>query len=153
MTNGNVINTCNVTYINYDSALSLVKDEVDRALSGSPIIIRGYTKHLAESRGKFIRAVSLLACALNKDDLIHTNAVKFAAAIEILHLATLVHDDVIDDADIRRGNPTLQKKYGKRTAVICGDYLLCIALKLAADIPNRQEYLDLNVPDYMTKYA
>lgn len=151
MTNSNVKNDSELSYIAFDKALSLVKDEVDRVLSTSPFIIRGYTKHLMASKGKFIRANSLLTCAQNKDDLIHVNAVKFASAIEILHLATLVHDDVIDDADIRRGIPTLQKRYGKRTAVICGDYLLCIALKLAADVPNKQEYLNLNMPDYMTR--
>lgn len=135
----------------FDDALSLVMNEVDRALSASPSIVRKYTKHLASSRGKFIRAVSLLTCAQDQDGRIHANAVKFAAAVEILHLATLVHDDVIDDADIRRGFPTLQKQYGKRTAVICGDYLLCIALKLASDIPNKQDYLSLDIPDYLTR--
>ncbi|MEN6313092.1 MAG: polyprenyl synthetase family protein [Clostridiaceae bacterium] len=135
----------------FDESLSLVMHEVDRALSASPSIVRKYMKHLASSRGKFIRAVSLLTCAQDQDGRIHSNAVKFAAAVEILHLATLVHDDVIDDADIRRGFPTLQKQYGKRAAVICGDYLLCIALKLAADIPNKQDYLSLDMPDYLTK--
>jgi len=135
----------------FDDALSLVMNEVDRALFASPSIVRKYTKHLASSRGKFIRAVSLLTCAQDQDGRIHANAVKFAAAVEILHLATLVHDDVIDDADIRRGFPTLQKQYGKRTAVICGDYLLCIALKLASDIPNKQDYLSLDIPDYLTR--
>ena len=151
MTNVNARNDSEPAYINFDSALSLVRDEVDRVLSASPFIIRRYTRHLAASGGKFIRGISLLTCAQNKNDLIHVNAVKFAAAIEILHLATLVHDDVMDDADSRRGIPTLQKKYGKKTAVICGDYLLCIALKLVADIPNRQDYLDLNMPDYLMK--
>lgn len=151
MTNGNVKMGGEPNDISLDSALSLVKEEVDRALSSSPFIVRVYTKHLTAARGKFIRAISLLTCALNKEDLIHANAVKLAAAIEILHLATLVHDDVIDDADIRRGLPTLQKKYGKRTAVICGDYLLCVALRLASEVPNKQDYLQLNIPDYMTK--
>ena len=151
MTNGSVRNDSDISYSTLDSALSLVKEEVDRALSTSPIIIRGYTKHLMAARGKFIRAISLLTCAQNKDDLIKTDAVKLAAAVEILHLATLVHDDVIDDADIRRGIPTLQKKFGKKTAVICGDYLLCIALKLAADVPDKQNYQNLNMPDYMTR--
>ena len=76
---------------------------------------------------------------------------KFAAAIELLHLATLVHDDVIDDAGLRRGVITLQKKFGKRTAVICGDYLLCMALELAASISDKEDYLALNMPDYMSR--
>lgn len=151
MINDSTKTCCEISHITFEDALALVMDEVNRVLSASPSIVRTYTKHLAASRGKFIRAISLLACAQDQDDRIHPNAVKFAAAIEIFHLATLVHDDVIDDADIRRGVPTLQKQYGKKNAVICGDYLLCIALKLAVDIPDKQNYLSLNMPDYMTK--
>jgi heptaprenyl diphosphate synthase len=68
-----------------------------------------------------------------------------------LHLATLVHDDVIDDAHIRRGIITLQKKYGKRTAVICGDYLLCVALKIVSTVSNKKDYSNFDVPNYMEK--
>ncbi len=136
-------------YIDLKSALLLAQEEVDRALLSSPAVVRAYTKHLGATKGKFIRAVSLLTCALNRDGLVDVNAAKLAAAIEILHLATLVHDDVIDDADIRRGTPTLQKKYGKRTAVICGDYLLSSALRLAASTQNKRDYLELDMPDYV----
>ena len=45
-----------------------------------------------------------------------------AAGIEILHMATLVHDDIIDDAHIRRGAPTVQAKWGKDIAVFTGDF-------------------------------
>jgi heptaprenyl diphosphate synthase len=149
MTNNNFNQNENTERILYDEALEQVKQEVDRILSKSPLIIREFTKHLMASHGKFIRAISVLICAQDKDDLIHPNAVKIAASIELLHLATLVHDDIIDNADLRRGEVTLQKKYGKRTAVICGDYLLSIALRLAASIPNKKEYLDLQLPDYV----
>jgi heptaprenyl diphosphate synthase len=137
--------------IKFDEAIELVKNEVDHTLSKSPLIIREYTKHLMNSRGKYLRAISVVMSAENKEELIHPNAIKIAAAIEILHLATLVHDDIIDNADLRRGNPTLQKKYGKRTAVICGDYLLSVALSLGASIPNKQDYLNLEMPDYIGK--
>jgi len=150
-TNENTNKLINTELIEYDNAIKLVKQEVDKVLSSSPRIIRGYTEHLMGSNGKFIRALSLLACAEDKDGYIHPNAIKFAASIELLHLATLVHDDVIDNASLRRGSETLQKKYGKRTAVICGDYLLAISLKLASSIENKKDYLDLDMPDYITK--
>lgn len=137
--------------ITYDQAIVLVKDEVDRALSTSPLIIRGFTKHLTKSHGKFIRAVSLIVCAQDYEGYIHPNAIKFAASIELLHLATLVHDDIIDDADLRRGESTLQKKFGKKTAVICGDYLLAVALQLATSVSNREDYLKLNMTEYISK--
>jgi len=136
----------------YEEAFEQVKNEVDSLLSASPLVIRSYTKHLAVSMGKFIRAASVITCAMENDGKISERAVKMAAAIEIMHLATLVHDDVIDNADLRRGELTLQKKYGKRTAVICGDYLVCMAMKLAAsasDKTNLEEYMQLEIPDYM----
>lgn len=132
-----------------EEALELVKTEINRVLSKAPLLIREYTSHLAKSTGKFIRATSVIVCAENKNGLIDPDAIKIAAAIEILHLATLVHDDIIDNAGLRRGEETLQKKYGKRTAVICGDYLLSVALRMAADVKNKKDYLDLELPDYV----
>ena len=140
-----------IDFIEYYKALDCVKDEMNRVLSSTPLIIRKYTEHLKASSGKFIRAVSLITCAEDKDGLVSDNAIKFAAAIELFHLATLVHDDVIDNANIRRGELTLQKKYGKRTAVICGDYVFCIALRLAASVSDKEKYLDLEMPDYISK--
>lgn len=132
-----------------EKALDLMKSEVEKTLSKSPLIIREYTKHLMASQGKFIRANSVIICAEDKEGKITPNAVKIAAAIEILHLATLVHDDIIDNADLRRGDVTLQKKYGKRTAVICGDYLLSVALRMASSIENKKDFIDLKLPDYV----
>jgi len=136
----------------YESALEQVRKEVVRLLSASPPVIRDYTGHLALSMGKFIRAASVIACAMEDGGRIGEKAVKMAAAIEILHLATLVHDDVIDNADLRRGEITLQKKYGKRTAVICGDYLVCLAMKLVASVTDQTDMEDamrLEIPNYM----
>lgn len=151
MTNDTIANRNQVGYLDYDKALALVREEMDRLFTTAPMIVRKYTEHLKASSGKFIRAVSLLTCAEGEDGLIHPHAVKFAAAIEILHLATLVHDDIIDNANIRRGNLTLQKKYGKRTAVICGDYLFCVALRLAASVSDKQKYIQLDMHDYMSR--
>lgn len=151
MINENITKNDALPFLTYEEALERVKTEVDRTLSSSPKVIRTYTEHLTLSRGKFIRAISLLACAENKEGQIHPNAVQFAAAVELLHLATLVHDDVIDNAKTRRGVVTLQKKFGKKTAVICGDYLLCVALQHASSIPNKKDYLDFDVPDFMSK--
>jgi len=151
MINEHVTESTAADFLTFDDAMELVKKEVDRLLSASPKLIRNYTQHLTLSWGKFLRSLALLACAENREGLIHPNAVKFASAIEILHLATLVHDDVIDNSDMRRGLVTLQKKFGKRTAVICGDYLFCLALEQAASVSNKKDYLEFNIPDYMTK--
>jgi heptaprenyl diphosphate synthase len=151
MTNNNIKLDENTGVIKYDEAIELVKAEINHILSKSPLIIREYTKHLMASQGKFIRAISVIISAEDKEGNVSPNAIKIAAAIEILHLATLVHDDIIDNADLRRGEVTLQKKFGKRTAVICGDYLLSVSLRLAASVSNLDEYLKLNLPDYVGK--
>lgn len=134
-----------------DAAVELVKQHVDSLINSSPLLVRNYLKHLLGARGKYIRTWALIISAQNDEGFIHHNAVRAAAAIEILHLATLVHDDVIDVADIRRGIATLQKKFGKRTAVICGDYLLSLALKTIASVENRQRYVDLELSDYVAR--
>jgi heptaprenyl diphosphate synthase len=153
MTNGskanNTMDRNEVERIDFIKACELVKEEVDRTLSTSPFIIREYMKHLALSTGKHIRAVSLLACAMDSDDMIDTDAVKFAAAIEMIHLATLVHDDIIDNAELRRGELSLQKKFGRKIAVLCGDYLFCIALKTASEVRDLERYVRFNAPGYM----
>ncbi|QOX62193.1 polyprenyl synthetase family protein [Anoxybacterium hadale] len=138
--------------LTYEEAIEQIKSEVDSLLSSSPLVIRSYTKHLALSVGKFIRAAAVAACALDREGFVSMKAVKLAAAIEILHLATLVHDDVIDNADLRRGQVTLQKKFGQKTAVICGDYLVCMAMKLTASATEQsdiEERMNLQMPDYM----
>ena len=135
----------------YEEAYEHVKKEINQALTRSPQIINDYLTHLSASQGKMIRAESLLVCAEDDEGKINSSAVQAAAAIEIVHLASLVHDDVIDNADLRRGRETLQKKYGKRTAVICGDYLLSLALKTLSTIPDGKQYLDIPTTDYISK--
>lgn len=77
---------------------------------------------LAKAGGKRLRPALVFASGLiggaSMEDLI-----PLAAAVEIMHMATLVHDDIIDDAELRRGVPTTQVKYGKDVAVFTGDYL------------------------------
>lgn len=138
-------------FLSYEAAAEQVSTEVHRLLTSSPGPVRRYTSHLAQSRGKMIRTQTLLVCAEDREGRVHPNAVKFASAIEILHLATLVHDDIIDNADTRRGLPTLQRRFGKHNAVICGDYLFCLALNQAGSIPNREEYLEATLPNYASR--
>ena len=135
----------------YNDALLKLEEEVDRVLSSSPPLIQKYTSHLGKTKGKMIRAKALLACAMNEDSLIDKDAVYLGAAVELMHLATLVHDDVMDNADTRRGEESLQKKFGKRTAVICGDYLLCEALMMASLMENKENKVRDTIPDYMSK--
>ena len=61
--------------------------------------------------------------------------IKLATAVEIIHNATLIHDDIIDETDLRRGNKTIHKKYNSKLGVISGDFLLSVAFSLLVDLP------------------
>lgn len=61
--------------------------------------------------------------------------VKLATVVEIIHNATLIHDDIIDDSPIRRGQDALHEKYSNKLGVISGDFLLSLAMKLLLDLP------------------
>ncbi len=93
-------------------------------------ICSGFSKRL---RPKLIFAV------LETLDLpITEEQIKVALAVEILHSATLIHDDIIDESPMRRGLTSFYKKYGAKKSVILGDYLLSIAMKLVAQIGSPQ---------------
>lgn len=138
----------------YDEALRLTELEIRKLLKTAPPLIRRQTSHLARAAGKGIRARALLACSIDGDGLVRHGAVNAAAAVELLHLATLIHDDIIDDADIRRGIDALHVKFGEKTAVLCGDYLFCLAFDLAAAISPREtdrDKVDGVLPSYLTE--
>ena len=79
---------------------------------------------LIDSGGKLLRpAFLLLGGRFGQYD--KNKLYPLAAVIELLHMATLVHDDIVDDSPLRRGNETIQSKYGKDYAVFMGDFLFC----------------------------
>ena len=137
-------------YIPFDEARKLSKILMDQALSSTPAPFRPRTEYLTQSHGKFLRAYAVITCAEDEAG-VKPAAAKAAAAVELLHLATLVHDDVIDNADTRRGLPTLMKKFGTRQAVISGDYIFCLALRLAAEAAIDEHDLNQDVPNIMEK--
>lgn len=94
-----------------------------------------YAQYALTGSGKHLRPtlVALAANAVGKVSDAHVTA---AVIIEMVHLATLVHDDVMDEAEIRRGQPTLAANWGNEIAVLFGDCLFAQALKLAASFPT-----------------
>lgn len=79
-----------------------------------------------ETCGKLLRPMLLLLCARTSDgfEANRERLITAAALIELTHMASLIHDDIIDDAPLRRGRASVQSKYGKDMAVYAGDYLL-----------------------------
>jgi heptaprenyl diphosphate synthase len=110
----------------------------DTITSSNPVI-REPLHNLVSQKGKLLRPMLVvLASRFGSPDKsgakqkIHN----IAAAIEILHLATLVHDDVIDDSPVRRGAPTLHTQIGKKQAILIGDYLFSQCFSLVAEHAN-----------------
>ncbi|MBR4706868.1 MAG: polyprenyl synthetase family protein [Pseudobutyrivibrio sp.] len=137
----------------FDAAFKLVQQETKRILTKGPSLISGYVGYMSDATGKMMRATALLAASMDENEMVPYDAIIFASAVEILHLATLVHDDIMDDADLRRGQVTLQKKAGKRNAVICGDYLLAAAINQLSKVSDADKYKDFDFSKYVERIA
>ncbi len=145
--------TPNKEYYTFEAAFKLVVRGIDEVLVKSPLTIRRFIAYLSRSKGKLMRSQLLLCCALNQENMIDGDAVPAAIGVELLHLATLIHDDIIDEGDTRRSLPTLNQKFGRKIAVIAGDYLLAKSLEQAQYITSKEAHLkrNISVPNYMTK--
>ena len=99
--------------------------------------VEGYIAYACESHGKRIRpALTLLASGATGS--ITSDHIDLAVAMELIHAATLVHDDIMDGADVRRGQPTANAKWGTTISVLLGDCLFAHALKLATSFPDNE---------------
>ncbi|PIQ24077.1 solanesyl diphosphate synthase [bacterium (Candidatus Blackallbacteria) CG17_big_fil_post_rev_8_21_14_2_50_48_46] len=104
-----------------------------------PTLIAAAT-HLMKAGGKRLRPVMALLCAkatLNQEVELERPHYLLAMALEILHTATLIHDDIIDASNLRRGLPTVNQQWGNRTSVLAGDFLLarsCYYVSIIASV-------------------
>jgi len=97
--------------------------------------VEGYVAYAIESHGKRLRpALALLAGGATGN--ICPSHFDLAVVVELIHAATLVHDDILDGADKRRGQPTANAKWGNAISVLLGDCLFAHALKLSTSFPN-----------------
>jgi len=86
--------------------------------------------------GKRIRpALTLMACNLFSEDI--TPAIQSALGLEVFHNFTLLHDDIMDRADVRRGRPTVHKKWNDNTAILSGDVMQIASYQLVANTPTK----------------
>lgn len=87
--------------------------------------------------GKRVRVLLLLICSkLGDFNNNKKNIIRLASIVEIIHTASLIHDDIIDKAETRRGNITLNKEYGDDFALLVGDYLFSIVLREVSEFEN-----------------
>ena len=120
--------------------VSLVRDDMTRvnemilSRTGSDVtMIPEVAQHLISSGGKRLRPMLTLATAiLNR--YAGNGHIKLAASVEFMHTATLLHDDVVDESDMRRGKPSARKVWGNEASVLVGDFLLGQAFKMMVEV-------------------
>lgn len=98
--------------------------EYDALLKADDAAVKDALEHVARSHGKHIRPTLLALSSLLCGGTIPSSAVYYSVVLELLHGSSLIHDDVLDAADMRRGESTLNAVYGNHKAVLVGDYLL-----------------------------
>lgn len=118
-----------------DPFLEAVHGRLAKQINEFDSALLPYAEHTLSSSGKHLRP-ALVALTANALGEVNDSHVTVAVIIEMVHLATLVHDDVMDESTIRRGRPTLAANWGNEIAVLFGDCLFAQALKLAASFPS-----------------
>ena len=111
--------------------LSKVQEMMEENARCKDKVIEASIKDLIQSGGKMIRP-GFAVIASKFGNYVPERTRAMATVVEMSHMATLVHDDVIDDSKLRRGKETVQSKYGKEYAVYIGDYLFCVCFKILA---------------------
>lgn len=103
-------------------------------LSQEPQGLYAPIKYIMSLGGKRIRpALALLGCNLFTEDI--NKAIPAAIGVEVFHNFTLLHDDIMDKADVRRGKPTVHKKWDENTAILSGDVMQIIAYQYISKVP------------------
>jgi len=100
--------------------------------------IRGPVEYCLDVSGKRIRPALVFFSGWHAAERLTPALVRAAAVVEMVHLATLVHDDIMDGADLRRNRPTVARRYGADVAVLLGDALLAHAVNVAAQFPSTE---------------
>ncbi|EXX91321.1 heptaprenyl diphosphate synthase [Paenibacillus darwinianus] len=122
-------------YARMKSDLNKIEKQLELSVTTDHALLSEASLHLLKAGGKRIRPVIvLLAGKFGQYDLDVLQ--KVAVPLELIHMATLVHDDVIDDADTRRGQLTVKSKWDNRIAMYTGDYIYAKALTIVTELNN-----------------
>jgi len=107
--------------------IKIFQQEFENALKSEVRLINSISKYMIRNRGKNIRPIlTILSARLCGEPTL--NSYRAAAMMELLHIATLIHDDVVDDATMRRGKPSINQVWKNKISVLMGDFILSKAL-------------------------
>ena len=115
--------------------LECVNLRIAEALTSSNPILSQVVNTFLQTKGKQLRPLMTIIAALMFGE-VNAAVTTAAAAIELLHSASLIHDDVVDETDTRRGRPTVNNLFDNRIAVLAGDFFVSNSLRLAAETNN-----------------
>ncbi len=119
-----------------DEKLALVEEKIKLKLSSKVGLVDEMTSYHLRTGGKRLRALLTLGaskiCGYSKG----SRDVNLAACVELIHAATLMHDDVIDNSDIRRGKKTINSIWGNQSSILVGDYLLSRCFEMMVEDGN-----------------
>lgn len=120
--------------------LADVSDEIERALASQVPSVSELCLHVERFRGKMLRPILVLvagaATGQPTGEAPREPLRRLAAVVEMVHMATLVHDDVLDEAVIRRRAQTINDRVGNESAVLLGDYLIAASFRLCASLDD-----------------
>ena len=122
-------------YADLKSDIETIENELESTLNSSSDLIQEASLRLLQAGGKRLRPVFVLLAAKFGDYDIQ-KVKHIAVPLELIHMASLVHDDVIDNSDMRRGNLTVKAQWNNKVAMYTGDFIFAKALDYVAEIPN-----------------
>ncbi|RZV37632.1 MAG: polyprenyl synthetase family protein [Candidatus Acidulodesulfobacterium acidiphilum] len=125
----------NISFDYIENELEKVEEQFEKHLITETPLIHKVAEYVISSGGKRIRPILLIVasklCGYDGND-----HISLAAVIEFIHTATLLHDDVVDNAPLRRGKASANTIFGNEAAVLVGDYLFAKSFKVLSDINN-----------------
>ncbi|MBV9951295.1 MAG: polyprenyl synthetase family protein, partial [Acidimicrobiia bacterium] len=136
----NLLEALNLPHLDED--LARVESALRRAVTAEDPFLTEVAGHLVQAGGKRLRPALVLASALTAvpevteagDKAVFDRAVLGGVSVELVHLGSLYHDDVMDEAEVRRGVQSVNARWGNLVAILAGDFLLARASEIAAGL-------------------
>ena len=116
--------------------LILVEEKISSKLASNVALVQKMSDYHLKTGGKRLRSLLTLGSSKLCGYIKGGRDINLAACVELIHAATLMHDDVIDNADIRRGKKTLNKIWGNQSSILVGDYLLSRCFEMMVEDGN-----------------
>tara|TARA_Y100001970_G_scaffold85563_1_gene107946 strand:+ start:1826 stop:2839 length:1014 start_codon:yes stop_codon:yes gene_type:complete len=119
-----------------ENKLVMVDERIEQKLQSNVDLVKKMSSYHLDTGGKKLRALITLGASKLCGYYKGSRDVNFAACVELIHSATLMHDDVIDNGEIRRGKKTLNNIWGNKSSILVGDYLLSRCFEMMVDDGN-----------------